>query len=330
MDGSCSRVDGLDSLDRSNEMEHRETIPSTRSVPDGADRSHAAIASGGPSPMITQQQEGGQPCPTCSGEGVDNGTVSYLPVYVIGRIEARFPRAAVEKEFAQVQGRAETNGKADREAFHAVLSRRENRYLVRKLCWVLSVQGLETYLLQPRDPGDFDLLVEAIRPRPSPMDLDMVIGVRGPVAPPEMCNGLMLPVVGFDQIYSFDREGLMQAIPRPEKADEGFAAAAEEVFDLILQMTDNAGATDEHRRLNYLAMRYPAIYATAADQFARNASLTSVEVRPSALSGARRIVEVVFSFTNRTTDVTEKFFTRVDVTEEFPFLFTKMSTYYDR
>ena len=30
------------------------------------------------------------------------------------------------------------------------------------------------------------------------------------------------------------------------------------------------------------------------------------------------------------TDVIEKFFVRVDVTEEFPFLVTKMSPYYDR
>ena len=47
------------------------------------------------------------------------------------------------------------------------------------------------------------------------------------------------------------------------------------------------------------------------------------------MSGTRRIMEVIFSFTNRQTDVTEKFFTRVDVTEEFPFLVTKMSPYYD-
>ena len=30
-----------------------------------------------------------------------------------------------------------------------------------------------------------------------------------------------------------------------------------EVLDLILQTADNAGATDEHRALNYLAVRYP-------------------------------------------------------------------------
>ena len=142
--------------------------------------------------------------------------------------------------------------------FHAVLSKRENRYLVRQLCWVLTIQGLETYLLAPRDPADIDLLVEAIRPAPSPNDIDVVIGMRGPIAPPEMCNGLMVPIVVFDQIYSFDRDALIKAIPKPEKTTaEQFGPAAEELFDRIMQLTDNAGATDEHRALNYLAMRYP-------------------------------------------------------------------------
>ena len=76
-------------------------------------------------------------------------------------------------------------------------------------------------------------------------------------------------------------------------------------------------------------MRYPAIYASAADAFGRNESLTAVEVRPSPLSGVRKIVDVIFSFTNRTTDITQKFSVRVDVTEEFPFLITKLSSYYD-
>jgi len=39
---------------------------------------------------------------------------------------------------------------------------------------------------------------------------------------------------------------------------------------------------------------------------------------------------VILSCTNRQTDVVEKYFVRVDVTEEFPFLITKLSPYYDR
>jgi hypothetical protein len=196
---------------------------------------------------------------------------------------------------------------------------------------VLTIQGLETYLLAPRDPADIDLLVEAIRPAPSPHDIDVVIGQRGPIAPPQMCNGLMVPIVVFDQIYSFDREALIKAIPKPEKITTAqFRPAAEELFNRIMQMTDNAGATDEHRALNYLAMRYPAIYATAAEEFARDCSLTGVEVRPSPLSSTRNIVDVIFSYTNRNTDFMEKFFVRCDMTEEFPFLVTKLSPYYDR
>ncbi len=285
-----------------------------------------------PSTVISPQAGGGT-CSSCGG-GIGmtpdgTGAISY--VYAIGRVEARFPNLAAEKEFAQATGRTETAGKTDQQAFHAVLSQRQNRYLVRQLCWVLTIQGLETYLLQPRDPADFDMLVEAIRPAPAPNDIDVVIGLRGPIAPPEMCNGLMVPIIVFDQIYSFDRNALIKAIPKPEKlTDKQFGPAAEELFNRIMQMTDNAGATDEHRALNYLAMRYPAIYAKAAEEFGQDCSLTGIEVRPSPLSSTRNIVDVVFSYTNRNTDYTEKYFVRCDMTEEFPFLVAKISPYYDR
>jgi PatG C-terminal len=211
-----------------------------------------------------------------------------------------------------------------------VLTQRPNRYLARQLCWVLTIEGLETYLLRPRDLADVDLLLDAVRPVPRATDRDVVIGLRGPITPPSLCNGLMVPIVVFDQLYSFDVDALVQSIPRPDKIEEKqFGPAAEELFGRMIQLADNAGATDEHRALNYLAVRYPAIYATAADAFGRSESLTAVEVRPSPLSGVRNIVDVIFSFTNRSTDVTAKFSVRVDVTEEFPFLVTKLSPYFD-
>jgi cyclic patellamide precursor peptide PatG len=276
---------------------------------------------------ISPQTDGGS-CPTCGG-GATSTPPSY--VYALGRVEARFPRLSVEKEFVQATGRGDTAGLTDRQTLHKILSERQNRYLVRQLCWVFTIEGLETYILMPRDPADFDLLVEALRPAPRPTDVDIVVGMRGPIAPPEMCNGLMVPIVAFDQMYSFDIDSLIKSVPRPKEiAAKEFTPAAEELFMRIMQMADNAGATDEHRALNYLVVRYPAIYAMASEAFGRNSSLTAVEVRLSSLSSTRKIVEVIFSFTNRNTDVTEKFFVRVDVTEEFPFLVTRMSPYYDR
>jgi hypothetical protein len=300
-----------------------ETVEQSGNIEVGRERSAIGPAQEN---LVDAPAAGQTPCPACGGAPA---TLAY--VYAIGCVEARFPNLSAEKEFAQATGRTDTAGKTDQQTLHQVLSERSNRYLVRQLCWVLKTQGLETYLLRPRDPADIDLLVEALRPAPSPNDIDVVIGLRGPIAPPTMCNGLMVPIVVFDQIYSFDRDALIKAIPKPPKtADQSFGAAAEELFTRIMQLTDNAGATPEHRALNYLAMRYPAIYAKAVEEFARDFSLTGVDVRLSALSSTRTIVDVIFSYTNRNTDFTEKFFVRVDVTEEFPFLVTKLSPYYDR
>lgn len=279
-----------------------------------------------PAETASPQANAHEPCPSCAAAGA-NTPPSY--VYALGKIEPRFPRLSVEKEFAQATGRAETTGLTDRHALRTVLE--ANRYLVRQLCWVMTVSGIETYIVVPRDPADYQLLVEALRHNPRPGDIDLVIGRRGPLAPPEMCNGLLVPVVAFDQIYSFDRDSLIEAAAKVDtKAKEGFKASAGEAFDRIMQLTDNAGATDEHRALNYLTVRYPAIYTRVSEAHEHSLSLTSVDVRQSALGGVRRIVDVIFSFTNRSTDVIEKEFLRVDVTEEFPFLVTKMSPYFDR
>jgi hypothetical protein len=326
-----------DSLRRRKEMAEIETIEQLVNQPlevSDAPAVQTPSSNSGGGVINPQIESGG--CSSCGAEPDLNGVGVAAPSYIfaIGKVQLRFPSLGVEKEFGQATGRADTAGLTDREALSRVLSERANRYILRRLSWVFTIEGLETYILRPRDPDDFDLLLEAIRPAPSPLDVDVVIGRRGPIAPPEMCNGLMVPIVVFDQLYSFDREALIKAIPRPEtvpaKQEKQFRASAAELFDRISQLADNAGATDEHRAVNYLAVRYPAIYALATEAYGRNSSLTGVDVRPSRLSSVRRIVDVIFSFTHRETDVTEKYFVRADVTEEFPFLVTKLSPYYDR
>lgn len=252
-------------------------------------------------------------------------------VYAVGRIEARFPSLSVEKEFAQVSGQHDTAGYTDRETLRRVLMETDHRYLARQMCWVLTVEGVDTYILQPRDSRDYRLLIEALRPAPRKTDVDVVIGQLGPIAPPEMCNALMVPIVVFDQIYSFDVDGLMESIPKPKGLNAAqFKNAAEEVFGRITQMHDNAGATDADRALNYLSVRYPDIYHEAAGRFAIEQSLTNVEVRSSRLGGTRSAVDVVFAYTDRRNDVEEKMFVRVDVTEQFPFLVKKLAPYFER
>jgi hypothetical protein len=256
-------------------------------------------------------------------------------VYAVGQVQMRFPSVSLEREFAQTIGRADTAGLSDQQAVHNVLQDRHNRYLARKLCWLFTIEGLETYLLVPRDPLDFELLIEAVRPMPRRTDVDVVIGVRGPLAPASMCNGLVLPVVMIDQLYSFDTDTLLAAIPRPDGVSaEEFQPRAAELYNRLVQLADNLGASDEHRALNYLATRYPDVYARTSQAFEDNYTLAQVEVHPSRLAGARKIVTVVFSYTPRGPGgggfYSDQYFVRVDVTEEFLFLVTPLQRGFPR
>ena len=286
-----------------------------------------------PSSVGVAPQASGGSCPTCAASAAQTSSAMNPPtcVYVIGHIEPRFPLLSIEKEAMQAVKRAGPSKEPDRQVMAKVLQDPNNRYLVRQLCWVLLVQGIETYILVPRMPADYQLLVDAYRAEPDPGDLELVIGIRGPIAPPTMCNGLLVPIVIFDQIYAFDRKSLLDAIPVPKDADaKKFGAAAADIFDRIVPQIDNNGADPASIAKNYLAVRYPGMYHTVAEQFVGNSSFTSIDVLPSPLSGTRKVVDVVFSFTKRDTGVVSKFFTRVDVTECFPFLVTPMSPYYDR
>src|SRR5262249_37861027 len=158
--------------------------------------------------------------------------------------------------------------------------------------------GVPTYILMPRDPADLDLLVQSLESAEDANAVDIAIGMRGPLAPTEMCSGLMVPIVAFDQVYSFDRPSLLDELSKwfderkkskdPEIrneikdiSDADFRKAAGEMFDRIMTMADNAGAAEEHRALNYLSVRYHEIYVRAAIANLQGKFLASQEVRPS-------------------------------------------------
>ena len=289
----------------------------------------AAPAERPAAPVTTQAAIAAAGCPTCASGQAGTQMAPPSCIYVIGHIEPRFPQLSIEKEARQATARAGATKDTDHEVMAKLLHDPANKYIVRRLCWVLSVQGVDTYILVPRD-GDYQPLIDAYRAEPKPDDLELVIGIRGPIANPEICNGLLVPIVIFDQIYAFDRDSLLKVLPKPKEGEQKFMKAAAEVFERLTSQMDNAGATDADRALNYLSVRYDRVYSLVADQFNNNASLTSIDVLPSPLSGTRKIVDVVFAFTDRSTDVVSKFFTRVDITECFPFLVTKMGPYYDR
>lgn len=309
------------------------------------------LAAGAPAVAVRQSTAGGSavhpsprrsrvvgqtvPCPTCDpGELRNSGPPDY--VFAIGQVRMRFPSPAVEKEFAQniaAEGGA-TARLTDQTVLYNAL--RDNRYLANEVCWVFVVDSTEAYVLVPRDNAVLDQLVEAVKPSERGLDTDVIIGTRGPMAPPEMCNGLVAPMVLIDRVFSFQKPELVDALAAlrtpsdAEMTEEEFRRSADALFERVQQIADNLGATDEHRAINYLAVRYPQIYTHTAEMFARDFSLTRVDVAPSRLAGTRKLVNVVFTYTNRKSDVEEKYRARVDATEKFPFLEKRLSPYFER
>lgn len=272
-------------------------------------------------------------CPTCAAGGTEAAGSNEPPTYIyaIGTVKMRFPSPGVEKEFAQAAAGAGTANLSDQQVVYRTL--KEHRYLANEVCWVFSIENLEAYVLVPRDTNTLDLLISATAPASKGVDVDVIIGQRGPLAPAEMCNGLVVPIVLVDQLYSFNKPELVNALVRPKESamtEKAFRGASEELFDRIQQLADNVGASDEHRALNYLSVRYQQLFAHTASMYTRDFGLNAVEVIPSRLTGTRRLVDVVLTYANRNTDVTEKYYVRVDVTEKYPFLDKKLSPYYDR
>ena len=166
-----------------------------------------------------------QACASCAAASSPSPSAAPAPVgasapswvYAIGRVELVPPSLSWEKELAQAIGRShDTKDHTDSETFYNTLSKPENTYLARLACWVMTIGGLQTYILTPRFQHDFSLLVAALQQRKPPV-FDIVIGAKGPTAPSQLCNGLMLPIVIFDQLYYSDRESLIACMGKQEK-----------------------------------------------------------------------------------------------------------------
>lgn len=306
----------------------RDTEPSAAPAMNGSGHTDQTRANSAEAASVRAAQALAEPCPTCAPTPLTSPAESSY-VYVIGEIDWRFPDASLENEFHQVRHATNVEGLTQQEIEKKILA--ENRYLARQVCWVMRSQTVETYVLLPRDTADYARFVAGLRPN-TRNDYDLVIGVRNGPAPPDTCGGLSVDLVFVDQIYSFNRDILLDEIKKPPKANaQEFANSSREVFDLIQQMGDNQGNQDRHRAGNYLAVRSKDIYVKAHSLYEEGYRAQQIVGVPSRLSGTRgrRIIDVIFDFEHGTR-ATRKFFVRVDVTGEYPFIVTPAQDYFER
>lgn len=307
--------------------------------------SNPMLASVSPQAVVPADGSGACSCGVSGGVCTCNGGRRTGFVYAIGTVEAEYPNVAIEREMqvlAHHMG-VETEPDMDmpmkptedRSWQHAVLTRdrKMTRYLARQLSWRLTIEDLPAFVLNPRDPADFDDLIDCLarpkfpkrddgkpkkgskaKPAPletlfcRPQDLDVIIGVAGSQTP----DGTQ---VIMDQVFTIKPEQL--TLP-----------GAGGYFE---QLADNHGLTDEDRAYNYLIARYAISPENLED--IKEFELAGVPAVHSRLGGDnRRVVRVIYTFNGKgpSAPAQRRNFVRVDVTDEFPFIVTSWNRYLER
>ena len=303
-------------------------------------------------------------------------------VYSIGTVDARFPSIGVEKEYIQARAAIPTSDLAnltERQVKHKVFTyavgynikldeqhttdsngnpvvittdqtaeivRYPNRYLARDMCWVFSVENIDTYILNPRSEDELTQLVEMLDEPTAvpPVDVDVIIGSLGAIASPSFCNGLELPIVQINNTYSFVVEQFIDQLweqyqqqqqnSRSQSSalsESDFKNAANNLFVRMMQLADNVGNLDEHRAVNYLALRSQQIYINTAELSQDSKRLLKITVKPSALTenSSRSVMEVIFTYATPD-DSRDVYYIVVDVSGMYPFLVKQWQPYYEQ
>jgi hypothetical protein len=306
------------------------TIQSNRAAEQAASSTSIVTAAHGPGGCAC-----GAPGGVCTCES--GGSPPSRFIYVLGTVDIKFPDQSVSDELQTV---AQKKGivQGDKEDLRAwcfrVLTNPEARYVARKICWVLTVEGHPAYYLSLRDLHDLPELIGCLNRNED--DLDLVVGSSS-LIPIDGCPGVTAPVLYVDRLSVFERRNLLTWVKAPSRPAfnppskaKALASKPADLFDKLVQSADNFGDTDEWRALNYLAINYQVLYQQCAVMSKNGWTLDGVRVTTSRLSREKHIVDPVFSFRQIETGLVQKYFVRVDVSHLFPMMVNHLNEYFDR
>lgn len=292
-----------------------------------------------PAAVVVRPENGLSP-QDCGCGGGSAGPARY--VYAFGVLDTKYPSLSVQNEFQQAASRDQVIGPLGNINYE-VLSQGQNAYLAREMCFVLRIDGVDSYIVKPRSQVELYEMISTLQMQTTGAPIySAIIGPLGPLAPPDMCDGLQLPVVVCNQIYSFTEANFVQAVTDNLSASGAITnptnqttLQVQDMFQqIMLELTDNMGESDEHRAVNYVALRYPDIYSLAvrmASTPIQGQSLIylfqRISAMPASVQGTRRVVDVLLHFRERDTGQLVDYYCRVDVTGQFPFLIAKLSRY---
>jgi hypothetical protein len=250
-------------------------------------------------------------------------------IYSLGKLDIRFPSIGIEREFQQRERHLSPEKQEQLinrgERLSTVLL--STPHLSRSVCFVHSIGGIPAYSIVPTSSEILNHLIDALRHVDDHEAWILTIGRAGPMAKPNTCGGLLIQMLGCDAFYCFTLSDFVRelsskvepALKREKIKEDLFSSIAKELFLRIASSLENMGGLDQHRALNYMLVQHPAPFVEVAKR-AGTAVLDCIETRINITPGTRRIVTIIFTFIDKVTGVPERLFTRIDVTEEWPFV----------
>jgi hypothetical protein len=248
-------------------------------------------------------------------------------VYAVGRLRAEFPNEGVKKEFVQLTG-VDPDALVQVSDLKDALVSPESRYLARHVCWVFRGQTSDSCSVVARDNRDLDELLDLLTTDEEEV-IETLVGspVTGVSSP---CIAAGLVAVWPDQVLRFTMQEFIEALPGPEMPDatDQYRSAVRTLFTHLTQRAGNQGLADQHRALNYLALRYPQLYHLTFRLLREGKALIGVDAH-SGFDRGRRLVVVRLVFRDQHTHLVERYQCTVDVTDLFPFLTASLSQTFD-
>lgn len=263
---------------------------------------------------------------------VDAQLINEQSVYVIGNINAKFPTLNLEKELNQnslmssealpmlenvndniALEQLNRNPQRHQQLFTA-LSQPGNRYIARSMDWTLENRYNEQqYSLQITTEELLNQCITALS-RSDTNSFGQVAVIGKATVAGEMHVTAIMPisVMPFGQLLHGDNSN---------------NANFSKLMDEITRLDCSSGCTDGTRALNFALYNNPEVYnqsyklyygASANGPNPSGYQLIDVDVE-TAVSGDRIIANVVFKYQGINTGALQFWFSRVDVTGEYPF-----------
>ena len=260
-------------------------------------------------------------------------------IYAVGIIKPIFPNDGLLKAFNTAARSLDVSDKDYYKVFSYINKSTQvapYRYIAEQISWILSIKNKHTYQIMPRTHIELTDMIESLKPEENSLQAvnSIVIGLEGASQTP-VDNGPTLPSVICNQVYFFTMEKLHDDIKK------SVSAGTLAIQDVIkqLEFEPNLGNTPTDRAKNYLAFRYPTIYKQTdtlktqknnIDSKVDSYSLVDIKTKNNKRGDDRILIDVSFQYQSNNQKEKIFFHCDVDVSEQYPFISTKLSQFTPR